>query len=145
MHFCTAFVLIAGDRDQTVFRDRFTPVSWPEVELLRTIHGDDAVLTVKPFVRIEQSWRAERERLLLRYGKEYVDLAFGQSRNANIETEAPEADIATGETWKNPLTQLEETIGGEEAIEGEPPMIDMSKLKSRASTHAQPRQPESTP
>jgi hypothetical protein len=93
---------------------------------------------VKPFVRIDQSPRAERERLLLRYGKEYVDIAFGQNRNANIEMEAPEADIAYGEKWKNPLTQLEETIGDEEPSEGEPPMIDMSKLKSKA------KQPEST-
>ena len=34
-------------------------------------------------------------------------------RGGDIVTEAAEADIAYGETWKNPLTQLEETIDGE--------------------------------
>ena len=131
MHFCTAYVKIADDAQQIVFRDKFSPISWPEVELLRNIHGDDSVLEVKPFVRVEQSGREEKVRLTLRYGKEYVEKAFGQGRGSNIETDAPEADIAYGETWKNPLTQLEETIGGEETGEGEPPMIDMSKLKSK--------------
>ena len=110
MHFCTALVQIAGDSQQVVYRDKYSPVSWPEVELLRNIHGDDAIYEVKPFVRVEQSSREERVRLVLRYGKPYVDLAFGQGRGQNIEMDAAEADIAYGETWKNPLTQLEETI-----------------------------------
>lgn len=113
MHFCTAYVQIAGDRDQTVYRDEYSPVSWPEVELLRSIHGDQAVHEVKPFVRVDYPARAERERLVLHYGKPYVDEAFGQGRGDKIETEAPEATIAYGRVWKNPLTQLEETIEGE--------------------------------
>ena len=76
MHFCTAYVQIAGDRDQTVYRDEFAPVSWPETELLRSIHGDDSVHTVIPFVRVDQSPRDERVRLVLRYGKEAVDAGF---------------------------------------------------------------------
>jgi hypothetical protein len=114
MHFCTAYVRIAGDRDQTVFRDHYSPISWPEVELLRSIHGDESVHEVKPFVRIDQSPRAERERLVLRYGKEPVDACF-PGRGGNIETEAPEATIISGVTWKNPLTQLEEIVEGESA------------------------------
>ena len=110
MHFCTAMVMVAGDKDQIVYRDEFNPISWPEVELLRSIHGDDAVFQVKPFVRVNQSPREERNRLVLRYGREYVDLAFGQGRNNAIEMEAAEAEISHGAEWKNPLTQLEETI-----------------------------------
>jgi len=122
MHFCTAYVQIAGDRDQTVFRDMYAPISWPEVEVLRVIHGDEAVTEVKPFVRVEQKPRAERERLALRYGKDYVDAALGQGRGDNIIVDAPEADIAHGATWKNPLTQLEETID-------DASVLDASKLK----------------
>lgn len=122
MHFCTALVQIAGDRDQTVFRDMYAPISWPEVEVLRVIHGDEAVSEVKPFVRVEQKPRVERERLALRYGKDYVDAAFGQGRGDNILVDAPEADIAYGATWKNPLTQLEETID-------DASVLDASKLK----------------
>ena len=79
-------------------------------ELLRHIHGDDAVLDLTPFVQVAQSQRDERSRLVLRYGREYVDMAFGQGRGNAIEMEAGEADILHGKTWKNPLTQLEETI-----------------------------------
>jgi hypothetical protein len=122
MHFCTALVQIAGDRDQTVFRDMYAPISWPEVEVLRVIHGDEAVIEVKPFVRVEQKPRAERERLALRYGKDYVDAAFGQGRGDNIIVDAPEANIAHGAVWKNPLTQLEETID-------DASVLDASKLK----------------
>ena len=130
MHFCTAMVMVAGDKDQIVFRDKFNPISWPEAELLRSIHGDDAVLELKPFVKVEQNPREERVRLILRYGKPYVDECF-PGRGGNIITEAAEADIAYGEVWKNPLTQLEETI------ESEPP-LDMSKIKGKG------KQPEAT-
>ena len=126
MHFCTAMVMVAGDKDQIVYRDEFNPISWPEVELLRSIHGDDAVFQVKPFVKVDQNPREERVRLVLRYGKPYVDECF-PGRGGNIITEAPEADIAFGETWKNPLTQLEETIGGDG------PTLDAEPAKPRNS------------
>ena len=62
-------------------------MSWPEVELLRNVHGDDAIHTVIPFVRVDESPREERVRLVLKYGKDYVDMAFGQGRGQNIEVE----------------------------------------------------------
>ena len=128
MHFCTAMVMVAGDKDQIVFRDKFSPVSWPEVEVLRIIHGEDAVFDVKPFIHVEQSSREERVRLILKYGKEYVDEALGQGRSIKDEfMQAVEADIAHGETWKNPLIQLEETIGGDG------PPLDAEPVKPRNS------------
>lgn len=120
MHFCTAKVMVAGDKDQIVYRNEYTPISWPEAELLRVIHGDDAVLDLTPFVRVDQSQRDERTRLVLRYGREYVDMAFGQGRGNAIEMEAPEANILHGKGWKNPLTQLEETIDEAPALKGAP-------------------------
>ena len=110
MHFCTAYVQTAGDRDQTVYRDAFNPISWPEVEVLRQLHGDESVHTVTPFAWVQQSPREERIRLVLKYGKEIVDTAFGQGRGDRIEVDAPEATLAHGARWKNPLTQLEETV-----------------------------------
>jgi hypothetical protein len=103
--------MVAGDKDQIVFRDKFNPISWPEAELLRVIHGDDAVLELKPFVHVNQTWRAERHRLVLRYGVEYVEKCF--PGRGNIEVDAAEADIAHGALWKNPITQLEETVASE--------------------------------
>jgi hypothetical protein len=110
MHFCTAYVQIGGDRDNTVYRDAFNPVSWPEVEVIRQLHGDESVHTVTPFVWVPQAPREERVRLVLKYGRENVEAAFGQGRGDKIDVDAPEATLAHGARWKNPLTQLEETV-----------------------------------
>lgn len=131
MHFCTAKVMVAGDKDQVVYRDEYSPVSWPEAELLRSIHGDDAVLELKPFVHVEQNPREERARLVLRYGREYVDACF-PGRGGNIMTDAPEADIAYGARWKNPLTQLEEVIPESlSSPSSSPSKPDLSPSKSK--------------
>ena len=62
MHFCTARIALAGDTGQIAIRDRFSPVSWPELEVIKTLHGDDALLEVQPFVKVPQPPKAERDR-----------------------------------------------------------------------------------
>ncbi len=109
MHFCTAYVAIAGDKNQIVHRGRFNPVSWPEIEVLRAVHGDDSVTEVNPFVEVEQDPRAERERLVLIYGGEALNLCF-PGRNPRMDMNAPEVEPAYGAEWKNPLTQLHEFV-----------------------------------
>jgi hypothetical protein len=102
MHFCTATVNLAGSMLMQVPRTEFNPISWPEIEVLRAIHGDDAVVDPKPFVTVEQSPRAEKERLLLTYGSVVEELFPG--RNPQIEMEAPKAKLpAKTPEWKNPI------------------------------------------
>ena len=36
MHFCTAKVMVAGDKDQVVYRDEYNPISWPEASCCAT-------------------------------------------------------------------------------------------------------------
>lgn len=129
MHFCTAYVAIAGDKGQVVHRNLFNPVSWPEIEVLRHVHGDDAVLEVKPFVHVSQDVRAERERLRLIYGDEAINACF-PGRNPRMEIDAPEADIAYGARWKNPMTQLEETIFDSRLAQPEPPLTPEGESKA---------------
>jgi hypothetical protein len=80
MHFCTARVLIAGDSGQVVMRDRYSPVSWPELEILKVLHGEDAVLDIQPFVKVPQPPKAERDRLVLLYGEPVVQHIWGGNR-----------------------------------------------------------------
>lgn len=109
MHFCVAMIAIEGDQQQTVWRDFFKPVSWPEIEMLRHLHGEDAVTDVVPFVRVEQSHKAERDRLALLYTEKYIQEIW-PGRAPKFDLEAPEAKIAYGMLWKNPLTNEEEEI-----------------------------------
>jgi hypothetical protein len=85
-----------------VVRDAFNPVSYPEIEVLRFIHGDDAVLDVKAIAKVEQSEREEKERLSLKYGTTTLETVF-PGRNPQMPMELPKASIDPDQNWWNPL------------------------------------------
>jgi hypothetical protein len=114
MHFCTAIVSIAGDHDNTVLRGHFNPVSWPETEILRFVHGADAVSDVRVFVDVPQTSADEKARLVSIYGAEPVKEIF-PGKNPQMSMTAPDVRALGGIKWKNPLTAHEETT------EGDPP------------------------
>lgn len=109
MHFCTAKIAIGGDNRNIAIRDEFNPISWPEIEVLRLLHGDDALEDVVPFVRVNQPGKDERTRLAQIYGETPIQQCWG-GRNAPSELEAPDVKLPAKVTWRNPLTG---------AIEGE--------------------------
>jgi hypothetical protein len=140
MHFCTADVALANDEQQVVSRGPFNPISWPEIEVLRTIHGDEAVRNVKPFVHVEQTAKAEKERLALIYGP-VVSAQVWVGRNSSMELDAAEMDVLEpGTLWMNPLTkevapvseaaEVEETEADEAADNGKPAKRSHHKKKT---------------
>lgn len=58
-------VALGGDAGNTVPKRRVTA---GEIAVLQVIHGNDAILEVKPLGKIERSQRTERERLKAVYG-----------------------------------------------------------------------------
>jgi hypothetical protein len=111
MHFCKAKIQIGGDKNNAAVRTEFDPVSWPEIELLMMIHGDESITEVIPFVVMEQGPKDEKERLAAIYGGTAVTEAWG--RRNPPEMEAPDATLQAGLVWKNPLTgQIEKTGKG---------------------------------
>lgn len=105
MHFCTAYIAIANDEQQVAYRGPFDPISWPEVEVLRVIHGDEAVRNVQPFVHVEQDAKAEQQRLLLIYGTVVTDQVY-RGRKPVIEMDAAEMNyLKPGQMWMNPITR----------------------------------------
>lgn len=103
MHFCTVTIRLAGDMRNAVTRTEFSPVSWPEIELLRFLHGSDAVVDPKPFVRVEQSAKAEKERLVLIYGTNATETVF-PGKNPQMEMEAPNAKLPDHTPrWRSPI------------------------------------------
>jgi hypothetical protein len=111
MHFCTAMISIGDDKDNVFFADMFDPVSWPEIQIIQFIHGDNAVDQIRPFVSVAQTAREERQRLAEKYGEAKVADVF--PRSGPGEMEAPEATIAYGQQWKDPRTRHLETIEDE--------------------------------
>jgi len=66
-------IVIGGDKDNTVVRDKFDPVTLPEFIILRTIHGGvDNVTDPVVVGHREVPPEAERERLALKYGEAIV-------------------------------------------------------------------------
>lgn len=103
MHFCTAKIALSGDLLNVVHRDSFAPVSWPEIEILRTLHGEEAITDIKPFVRIEQSAKDEKHRLAVIYGAEIVEHVF-PGRNPQMQLDVEGAKLPDQiPPWRNPL------------------------------------------
>jgi hypothetical protein len=68
MHWCTAKVNLAGQGFTVFVFNEFLPVSWPEVQVLMALHGDENLMEIKPCKVSETTTRAEKNRLYAKYG-----------------------------------------------------------------------------
>ena len=124
MHFCRADIAIGGDRNNIFHAGEFAPVSWPEILLLQYVHGDDAIDQVEPFVQVPQSSKAERQRLIFKYGEPVVLEIFARQPIAQME--APRAILARGAPWFNPITMRQEIVGDATDVSHETPVEEES-------------------
>jgi hypothetical protein len=120
MHFCRAEIAIGGDPRNIFSAGEFAPISWPEILILQYLHGDDSINNVEPFTKVDQSPRAERQRLLSKYGEKAVTEVFARQNPA--EMEAPRARLSNGIPWLNPIT-LKPEITGQAGSSYEAPAI----------------------
>lgn len=103
MHFCEATIAILGDHNQTVRRDRFKPVSWPELRVIQAVHGEESVTDVKPFTWVDQKPSDEKFRIGMLYG-EIVDRLY-PGGNPNMTMDSPgNVKIVPDLDWLNPIT-----------------------------------------
>lgn len=111
MHFCTAYVALSEDTNQSVFRGEFNPISWPEVQIIQSLHGEGSVDQIKPFVDVPSTAKEERDRLAGIYGGDVVEKCW-PGRNPNMTLTAPKATLKAGVQWRNPISrEIEETSG----------------------------------
>jgi len=76
-HLCCCAVDLAGEGFNIVHRNEFSPVTWPEIMVLQTIHGEDAVFDIRPFALTpRENNNREKERLILIYGRDAVEAVF---------------------------------------------------------------------
>lgn len=73
----SGFIRPGNDRNTRVYRHAGRPMTWPEVQLLRHIHGDAEAVEVEAHVGyVERTAKDERERLSLTYGREHANQVF---------------------------------------------------------------------
>jgi hypothetical protein len=130
MHFCTAKIRLAGNVGMEVVRDAFNPVSYPEVDVLRSIHGDDAVLDVQVIAETEQTARDEKERLVLKYGSSAVEAVY-PGRSPRMELTAPKASIDPDLQWNNPLDREVVGFDSDPTVREEKALEAQTKAKTR--------------
>lgn len=87
MDLCTCKITLGGDARQVVFRDKTRPMTYPEVDLMRYMHGDRFVNDVTVIKTVETTNAAEVEALRVKYGKVARE-AFPGSR-PRLPLEAP--------------------------------------------------------
>lgn len=68
---------IGGDRDNTVVKDQFDPITYPEYIVLQALHGGaDHVHSAVVVGEIETDAAVERERLEMKYGAGLIGTLF---------------------------------------------------------------------
>jgi hypothetical protein len=76
VHYCKCRVNLSGQNCHTVIYNEFNPVTWPEVQVLMALHGDENVMDIVP-VSIGEAWPSrEKERLMQIYGPRVVEACF---------------------------------------------------------------------
>ena len=76
MSMCSCVIKLASDHRTHVHRGRFSPVSWPELELIRHAHGKTAISDIVVVAETDVTSDAEAERLRMTYGNKVYDEVY---------------------------------------------------------------------
>jgi hypothetical protein len=84
IHYCRCRINLSGQNCHTVVYDQFNPLTWPEVQVLMQLHGEENVMDIVP-VSIGECWVGqEKARLVAIYGPRVVEACF-PGRNFRME------------------------------------------------------------
>jgi len=76
IQYCTCKVNLAGQNCHTVIYNEFNPVTWPEIQVLMQLHGEENVMDIMP-CGIGDVWPTdEKNRLTGIYGPKVVEACF---------------------------------------------------------------------
>ena len=76
IHHCTCRINLSGQNCHIVHYDQFNTVTWPQVQVLMALHGDENVMDIMPVAIGDTSPAAEKERLAAHYGARIVEQCF---------------------------------------------------------------------
>jgi hypothetical protein len=85
-HLCSCKIVLGGDPGSIVVREALSnPVPWPEVMVLQSMHGEDAVYDIKPVgLMVRGTPYSEKLRMISIYGMDVVDAVYS-GRSPSIE------------------------------------------------------------
>lgn len=89
MHMVSAHIELAGSRNSVTVRHADRPLSYPELEVLRVMHGPMSVQNVVVVSTIETTPAFEKDRLSAIYGEELVNDVF-PGRNPHMDLLDPD-------------------------------------------------------
>jgi len=76
IQYCACKINLAGQNCHTVIYGAHNAVTWPEIQVLQTLHGDENVMDIMP-IGIGEVWPTEeKNRLMSIYGREVVERCF---------------------------------------------------------------------
>ena len=76
VQYCRCKINLAGQNCHTVYFTEHNPVTWPEVQVLMFLHGEENVMDIMP-VGIGETWpTTEKNRLASIYGSRPVETCF---------------------------------------------------------------------
>lgn len=76
IHYCKCRLNLAGQNCHIVAYNEFNPVTWPEVQVLMALHGEENVMDIMPISIGEVYVGQEKERLVQIYGRRIVEACF---------------------------------------------------------------------
>lgn len=76
MHWCTGKLNLSGQGFTINVYNEFNPISWPEAQVLMSLHGTDNVFELKPCKISDVHPRVEKDRLMAKYGFVPVERVF---------------------------------------------------------------------
>ena len=89
-------IALGGDPGNIMYRGPERPVSWPEVQVLQYLHGEEAIYDAE-FAHAEHSnVQSEKMRLLGIYGKDVIDNCYPGARPM-MEMDFPGDRTAVGQ------------------------------------------------
>jgi hypothetical protein len=76
MHLCTCYIALGGDTRNVVVKGEHNAASFPEINVLKAIHGPESVFNVKVVDTVETDPVREKNRLVAIYGGEIVEKLY---------------------------------------------------------------------
>jgi hypothetical protein len=67
MHYCTCRINLAGQGFHILDILATEPMSWPEIQLMMSMHGDENIYGIKPIATVDTSPMEEKRRLMGKY------------------------------------------------------------------------------
>ena len=101
-HLCSCKIDLNNERFTVVAREATNPVPWPEILVLQSIHGEEAIYDVMPIaLGPRESPQREKQRMALIYGNEAVEAVYA-GKAFNMEWFVPGWPIDPSEAQKKP-------------------------------------------